>query len=85
MMTPRQRSYFEKVKERAAIALLIERFDAVPIATEQFKRNEKIRERVDALIDQIEMAPKKPRYVFKEKKPWDAVDLSWVKPGEVPF
>lgn len=85
MFTPRQQTYWEKLQRQPAMQMAIERLGLEPVETSEYRRNVEITKRVDVLLDQIEQAPKSKRYVIKARLPWDPVDLSWVKPGEVPF
>lgn len=84
MQTPRQRVFLTdpRLKE------IMERLDAVPVPSAEWKMNQKISERVGSWVDQMEMAPKSSRRVQKDlsdRKPWDEVDLSHLKPGQCPF
>lgn len=85
MLTPRQQIYWDKFQTKPVGKELVDRLGLEVIESEEFKRNKKIEERVDLIIDQISMAPKEKRRVMKPRGPFDQVDLSWVKPGECPF
>lgn len=90
MMTPKQRIFFESNPSPGTRWLreLVERLDAVPVESQEFKMNGKIAERVGSWVDQMGMAPVRPRVVRKDpgdRKPWDEVDLSHIPKGTVPF
>lgn len=85
MLTPRQQKYWDEFQTRPLGKELVERLGLEVIESEEFKRNKKINERAQMIIDQIELAPKMPRRIIKARLPWDPVDLSWVKPGNCPF
>lgn len=86
MLTPRQSQYLQSLTETSpAFALFQERFDLVPTESKEFKRNQAIAGRVEELISQIALAPKRPRKITYPRKPWDEPDLSMYGPGECPF
>lgn len=86
MLTPREQKYWEKIKDRPKLAMLIERLGLEPVESEAFKKNKKIEERVQLLIDQIPLEPRAKRRVIQERRnPFENPDLSYLKPGEVPF
>ena len=81
MLTPKQKESLRIFSERPITALLISRFDLVPTPSPEFIRNEKIAERVDTLLEQIKMEPRRPRKITYPRKPWDEPDLSSYKDG----
>ena len=85
MMTPKEKVYWEKLQENPAVQLMVERLGLEPAESERFKMNKKIEERVEVIIDQIQMAPVEKRRILRLRKPWEKADLSWVRPGECPF
>lgn len=85
MLTPAQKLMLSRAQSHPKISVLISRLDLIVTPSPEFQRNEKIAERIDGLIEQIRMAPQRPRKITYPRKPWDEPDLSNVRAGECPF
>lgn len=88
-MTPKQRNFYESsLSGSGLLGELIARLDAIPVESQEFKMNGKIADRVEGWVSQMDLAPKSCRRVLRDpgdRKPWDKVDLSHLKPGQCPF
>jgi hypothetical protein len=84
-LTPKQEKFLEEFLSRPVGARIFEVFGLETIASKEQLRNEEIVRRVEGFLEQQGLAPKEPRRVEVDRKPWDAPDLSGYKEGECPF
>lgn len=85
MFTPKQQAHWDRLQNNPVFRKMADRLGLEPTESAEYKRNVQIKEKVELLLHQMEMAPKIPRHVIKPRKPWEDPDLSWLPEGSCPF